>query len=352
MNNTDFLRRLEVSPEPLYLQAYKQLLQHIRSGNWQCEDRLPTDMVLAKSLEINHITLRKALAQLTKEGYLTRIRGRGTFVAPSLPVCHDAVRGSRVGLIYDIASEKAFSGELFLNIHSALGELGLRLEFLSSRGSKVQQLKQLRELFSERDSAGCIIWSILDSRQLNLLKSIRPAGYPLVFLDHRPEVEAPGFDFSGYDDWEAGRKLGDSLRRMGFQHCACCFQRQYAQYSTDRNRLAGLTAGLDYEPTLFFDYSDKRHKPFQDFCRGLQAKQESWAVVLISEIDLQYYEAIPENDRSRLRPFVFFTAARPRCAGILLGEKAMGRAAVDIIAERRNGSREPVLSRTCSGELV
>ena len=348
----DFLERLHTSAEPLYLQTYKQLLAHILNGKWQCGDRLPPDMHLARKLGINHITLSKAMNRLAEEGYLLRNRGRGTYISTVLPQKKNALKGTRVALIYDIDNENAFSGDIFINVHIALGKLGLRLEFLTSGGSRSIQFHQLQKLFSEADSAGCILWSILDNRQLGIIESSRPPDYPLIFIDHKPEITARGFDFSGFDDFAAGKQLGQHLKQSGFSACSCCFQSRFADFSTNRNRLAGLSAGLGFEPEIFTAYSSRHSRPFQEYCHEVSHRGIPTALVLISEIDLPFFERMPPVDRENLTPYAFFTAVAPRCSGIQLPDGEMGRGAVELIAARRAGDTSFSLSRTFGGTLV
>lgn len=70
-------------PEPMYLQAAALLRGRISSGEWGPHFRLPGEPDLARQLGLSRGTLRKALAELIDEGLLTRVRGRGTFVAPA-----------------------------------------------------------------------------------------------------------------------------------------------------------------------------------------------------------------------------------------------------------------------------
>ena len=223
---------------------------------------------------------------------------------------------------------------------------------LSSEKNIVEPFHQLQKLFSEADSAGCILWSILDNRQLGIIESSRPPDYPLIFIDHKPEITARGFDFSGFDDFAAGKQLGQHLKQSGFSACSCCFQSRFADFSTNRNRLAGLSAGLGFEPEIFTAYSSRHSRPFQEYCHEVSHRGIPTALVLISEIDLPFFERMPPVDRENLTPYAFFTAVAPRCSGIQLPDGEMGRGAVELIAARRAGDTSFSLSRTFGGTLV
>ena len=57
----------------------EQVLSVIKTR--QVNDRLPTEVELAKAFGVNRLTVHKVMAELSREGYLERVPGRGTFVA-------------------------------------------------------------------------------------------------------------------------------------------------------------------------------------------------------------------------------------------------------------------------------
>ncbi|MGH9340831.1 MAG: GntR family transcriptional regulator [Acidobacteriota bacterium] len=66
---------------PLYVQLKDILLESMRSGELKPKDQLPAESVLAEEYGISKATVRQALSELDREGYLYRVQGRGTFVA-------------------------------------------------------------------------------------------------------------------------------------------------------------------------------------------------------------------------------------------------------------------------------
>lgn len=65
---------------PIYQQIVQKLLHKIESGEWPNHTKLPDEVELASRLQVSRGTLRKAIAQLSSQGLLTRIPGKGTFV--------------------------------------------------------------------------------------------------------------------------------------------------------------------------------------------------------------------------------------------------------------------------------
>ncbi|GAC1638889.1 MAG: GntR family transcriptional regulator [Chloroflexota bacterium] len=68
-------------PLPLYRRIYNDLKAKIESGEYQAEDRLPSELELSRSYNVSRITSRQALELLCTEGLLVRRQGMGSFVA-------------------------------------------------------------------------------------------------------------------------------------------------------------------------------------------------------------------------------------------------------------------------------
>ena len=65
---------------PLYVQISELLHREIAAGHWLAGERLPTESMLARDLDVAVGTLRKALTVLEGEGLLERRQGSGTYV--------------------------------------------------------------------------------------------------------------------------------------------------------------------------------------------------------------------------------------------------------------------------------
>ena len=76
--------RLELDregPTPIYQQIENWIQQQILDGHWPEHYKLNSEVDLAHELDVSRGTVRKAISDLTDEGLLVRIQGRGTFVA-------------------------------------------------------------------------------------------------------------------------------------------------------------------------------------------------------------------------------------------------------------------------------
>ena len=117
------------SPVPLHHQIKIAVLQGVEEGWLQPGEQLPRERELADAIGVSLAPVRQAMADLTKEGYVDRTRGKGTFVRDRklvekiqiLGSFHDSVR--RQGL--DTAVQ-VLTSELVKPSHEIATALALR----------------------------------------------------------------------------------------------------------------------------------------------------------------------------------------------------------------------------------
>ncbi len=67
---------------PLYYQLMNIIVEMIEEGNLQEDDKLPSERELCEKYDVSRSTVRQAIQELEKEGYIYRVHGKGTFVSP------------------------------------------------------------------------------------------------------------------------------------------------------------------------------------------------------------------------------------------------------------------------------
>ena len=72
----------KLSRIPLYCQLIDILVQEIQQ-NKKDDDQLPSEREMCESYDVSRSTVRQAMQEMEKEGYVYRVHGKGTFVAPS-----------------------------------------------------------------------------------------------------------------------------------------------------------------------------------------------------------------------------------------------------------------------------
>ncbi|WP_188020397.1 histidine utilization repressor [Deferribacter autotrophicus] len=70
---------MEISPA--YIKIKKFIINMIHKGEWKPGFKIPSENELSKLFAVSRMTVNRALRELTSEGVLVRVQGKGTFVA-------------------------------------------------------------------------------------------------------------------------------------------------------------------------------------------------------------------------------------------------------------------------------
>ncbi len=82
VNNYKSLYKIDKEvPIPLYYQIKQSILNAIYSGELKGGDSIPTELEFCEQCGVSRPTIRQALSELVAEGFLYRLKGKGTFVA-------------------------------------------------------------------------------------------------------------------------------------------------------------------------------------------------------------------------------------------------------------------------------
>ncbi|WHH58207.1 GntR family transcriptional regulator [Petroclostridium sp. X23] len=90
------------SDKPIYEQIVMQIKDLIINGELSEAAMLPSIRNLAKELQISVITTKRAYDELEKEGYITTVPGKGTYVAAQNK---ELLKDSRIRIIEDKLAE-------------------------------------------------------------------------------------------------------------------------------------------------------------------------------------------------------------------------------------------------------
>ena len=74
--------------KPRYQQLKEMIVGRIMSGELQPRDRVPSENELVDAMKVSRMTANRALRELTDEGYVDRVAGRGTFVSEFKAASH------------------------------------------------------------------------------------------------------------------------------------------------------------------------------------------------------------------------------------------------------------------------
>jgi len=146
-------------PTPLHHQIKVAVLQGIEEGWLRPGCQLPRERRIAEALGVSLAPVRQAMVDLTKEGYVDRTRGKGTFVRERRLVEKIQILGS----FHDSMRQQGLAPTVRV--------LSSTVEDASERVSKALQLQGRRRVWCLRRLA------ILESVPVALLAAWLPASY-------------------------------------------------------------------------------------------------------------------------------------------------------------------------------
>ncbi len=72
---------MTAAAKPRYQQLKDLIIGRISNGDLRPQDRVPSENELVESMNVSRMTANRAMRELTDEGYVDRVAGRGTFVS-------------------------------------------------------------------------------------------------------------------------------------------------------------------------------------------------------------------------------------------------------------------------------
>jgi GntR family transcriptional regulator len=73
------------SQQKLYVQMYSIVKDKVEQREWPAGSQIPTEDDLCTTYNVSKATVRMAIAELVRNGYLRKQQGKGTFVSHALP---------------------------------------------------------------------------------------------------------------------------------------------------------------------------------------------------------------------------------------------------------------------------
>lgn len=268
---------------PKYFQLKRHLLDRIQRGELVPGQQLDTENVLAKQFKLSRQTVRQALGELEKEGWIVRQQGRGTFIS-------DQKRKPKpVGLIIKSISNYTFP-DIVRGIENRLNDAGFELKLYLSQDDPEREAECLQKVL-ENGIDGLIIEpakSIHPCRNLHLYQEITKRQIPCLFIhDFWKELEPA---YLVLDDCQGGYLATQYLLDLGHRRIAGIFNIESSQ-GVERQagyRKALNEYGIEPEPGLIGEYSYKSDFvtfPFHFMSELLERPQHPTAVFCYNDMD-------------------------------------------------------------------
>lgn len=134
------------STVPLYAQIKEALRAKIIDGTYEPHQKLPSESEMIEAFGVSRITVRQAMNDLQKEGFLFKVHGKGTFVARP-HVSQELTHLQGFGEAVRYLGHETFSEVLGLRSMNGDSRTCERLDL--REGSAVTEIRRLRYLDRE-----------------------------------------------------------------------------------------------------------------------------------------------------------------------------------------------------------
>lgn len=230
--------------------VYAGLKVRIESGEWNYGAMLPSEIELAGQIHISRGTIRRVLAELEREGWVSRERGRGTFVVyPDLRRASSGVSSQSISFIVPYVRD-SYVSSILLGLERAARTSGFAVLFSHVENDLEKQEAAIQAALVQ-GVAGMVLYPVNSSFVSPLLTQLTEQEFPIVLVDRY--IRGLEVDFVASDNFYGGliatqHLLGLGHRRIAFlcwQDSATSIAHRKAGY-----RQALIEAGLPLQPIL------------------------------------------------------------------------------------------------------
>lgn len=134
--------------KPKYQIIIDDIKSHILSGTYKAGDQIPTESALQDSYNVSRQTVRKAILELSNEGFLRSEKGSGTYVSSQYRTRQGGkAMNKTIGVITTYISDYIFPS-IIRGIESRLNEDNYSLLLASTNNNVAQEKKALEMMLS------------------------------------------------------------------------------------------------------------------------------------------------------------------------------------------------------------
>ncbi|PZD93203.1 GntR family transcriptional regulator [Paenibacillus sambharensis] len=248
---------------PKYMQLRDEILVSLQAGKWKPNEQMPSEHELAAKYVMSRQTVRQALGELEKDGWLYRLQGKGTFVSP-----RTGARPQRevqtVGMITTYISDYIFP-HIVRGAEAVLRSRGYGLLLSSTDNDKARETQSLRMMLGQPLS-GLIVEptkSAQGNPNLHEYLNLQDHRVPFLMINERySDLDCPCLKV---DDEAGGFKAAEHLIQLGHRRIAGFFKTDDLQGT---NRMKGFVrAHRQYQVPMtpdavtFYTSEEKEVKP-------------------------------------------------------------------------------------------
>lgn len=340
---------------PLYGRVMDELRAQILSGALRENALIPAKEEIAKMLGVSDMTVRRALIELTQEGWLKRVPGTGTFVRARKQKSAHAGReqeNCRIAVVSnsDVAGIRGslFYVRLLQSMHSA-----------ADAGRAFLAIKKTTEPYSEfaaalkaQGVAGIVLFGGVDAA---VIAAVQDARIPAVLLDTAPLADGPPIDEVNHAGEAVSYQAVSELLQLGHERIGIMVTlatSYFFKQRLDGYRRALKHARIAFDPKWVIEAEPTSQAGYTATLRLLRADKKITALFSAhDELALGAMAAVRDSGLSIPGDFSiagfgdFGLFSAPALSTVRMPLEQMGRMAIETLLRRIQNPEIP-LQRT------
>lgn len=245
---------------PLYIQVRENLRNQIENGERKPLESLPHETDLCNQYQVSQITIKKALADLQNEGYITRIKRKGTFVTfnkSQEKQKEDLSVGAKALAFIVPDVEDIFISEICRGIEKAAAGFGYRVLILNSNRSIEKEADNI-ELLEKSDIEGAIIFPFWGRFNALQILNLKKRNFPFVLIDrYFRDIQT---DTVVVDNFKGAFQAVEHLSDQGHKKIAHIMG---VECTANEDRFKGYRAALQRAGIPFSPFLVREIQPFE-----------------------------------------------------------------------------------------
>lgn len=222
-----------------YIEICDYFKELIRNGTIKPSEKLPTEYEIVSQFSVSRHTVRQAIVELEKEGYIYREKGKGAFCANRET---SEINENRMVIVITTYMSDYIFPHIIKGIEETLSKEGYDLLLLNTNNQKEREAEHLRKLLNY-NVAGAIIEptaSSLENVNEKYYEEINKKNIPYVMINAK--YEGLNKSYVVMDDEKVGYLLTSYLIQLGHRNIAGIFKEDDLQ---GINRRAGYFRALN-----------------------------------------------------------------------------------------------------------
>lgn len=254
------------SGQALYVQIERWIRNAIENQSLQAGDQLPTEAALCEHFRVSRSTIRQAISQLERDGLVTRIRGKGTFLREARPAnaSHAAPASTPERTIGLIACRKhdTLQMEILLGLERAAKSRDYSVIFSCSGDSADGEMQEIERMMN-RGVQGIVVMPVSNRDTTPGVEHLMAQRVPFVLVDRY--LSRLSCDYVTSDNYTGAYRATEHLILLGYRRLAyvCMGESTLTTVSVEM-RYKGFCGALDayglqslIRPAHKIDVSDK-----------------------------------------------------------------------------------------------